>query len=138
MPTIALRVPTVLPGTDHLPGGQCYILFDQPCLTVRDLIAAKVSAELRKARAGGLITTSLPLLLPQGVKFGFSPLDEQLAIAQACHAFADGQFLLLRNGVPLVDLDEQVQLDRRTKLVFVHAAVTSAKEPVQTQDQAAA
>ncbi len=130
MPTIALRVPTVLPGTEQLPGGQCYLLFDQTVVTVRELIAAKIGGELRKARAGGTITTSLPLLLPPGTKYGFTPLDEQLATIQACKAFKDGRYLLVRNGQPLVELDETVVLDRHTKIAFIHVATVHA-QPVE-------
>ena len=120
MPTIALRVPTAIPGQAILPNGQCYILFPSGMITTRELIAEKVRAELRKARAGGMITTSLPLLLPDGANIGFGPLDEQLAVAQACRAFTAGLFLLLCDGRPLVELDEQIALNRQTALVFVH------------------
>lgn len=120
MPTIALRVPTAMPGQAMLPNGQCYILFPAGETSARELIAAKVRAELRKARAGGMSTTSLPLLLPDGAQIAFGPLDEQLAIAQACRAFTAGLFLLLCNGCPLVELDEQVELARDTALLFVH------------------
>lgn len=120
MPTIALRVPTALPGQALLPSGQCYILFPSGVITTRDLIAEKVRAELRKARAGGMVTTSLPLLLPDGAHIGFGALDEQLAIAQACRAFTAGLFLLLCDGRPLVELNEQVELNRQTALLFVH------------------
>lgn len=126
MTTLALRVPTAVPDQPHVSGGQCYILFTSPTISVRELIAAKVQAELRKARTGGTQATSLPLLLPPGTAWGFSPLDEQLAIAQACRAFADGQYMLLRNGAPLVDLDEAVALDRTTKLLFLHLPATPA------------
>ena len=102
MPTIALRVPTAMPGQAILPNGQCYVLFPSGEISARELIAAKVRAELRKARAGGMSTTSLPLLLPDGAQIGFGPLDEQLAIAQACRAFTSGLFLLLSDGRPLV------------------------------------
>ena len=78
MPTIALRVPTVAPGQAALPSGQCYILFPRGPITARELIAEKVRAELRKARAGGMLTTSLPMLLPDGAHIGFRLLDEQL------------------------------------------------------------
>jgi hypothetical protein len=67
-----------------------------------------------------MVTTSLPLLLPDGAHVGFGPLDEQLAIAQACRAFTAGLFLLLYDGRPLVELDEQVDLTRQTALLFVH------------------
>ena len=120
MATIALRVPTALPGQAVLPNGQCYILFTRGPITVRALIAEKVKAELRKARAGGMVTTSLPLLLPEDAQIGFGPLDEQLAIVQACRAFSSGYFLLLFDGRPLVDLDEAVELSRTTSLLFVH------------------
>ena len=110
MATIAVRVPTVVPGVDQLPGGQCYLLFDQVRVTLRELIAAKVQGELRKARAGGALTTSLPLLLPAGATIGFTPLDEQLAIAQACHAFVSGNYLIVCNGQPFVDLTEPLAL----------------------------
>jgi hypothetical protein len=120
MVTIALRVPTALPGQAVLPNGQCYILFNRGPITTRELIAEKVRAELRKARSGGMSTTSLPLLLPEGAEIGFGPLDEQLAIAQACRSFTAGQYLLLYNGRPLVDLDEEVELTRQTALLFVY------------------
>ncbi|HEY0738225.1 MAG TPA: hypothetical protein VGD69_25130 [Herpetosiphonaceae bacterium] len=120
MATIALRVPTALPGQAVLPSGQCYILFTRGPITARELIAEKVRAELRKARSGGMSTTSLPLLLPEGVEIGFGPLDEQLAIVQACRSFTEGQYLLLYNGRPLVDLDEEVELNRQTVLIFVY------------------
>src|SRR5687768_2498333 len=87
MATIALRVPTVVPDRANLPGGHCYILFPEPCITVRELVAEKVRAELRKARAGGAHTSSLELLLPDGAQVGMTPLDEQLAIAHACRGF---------------------------------------------------
>lgn len=130
MATIALRVPTALPGQAILPNGQCYILFQRGPHTVRSVIAEKVRSELRKARAGGMTTTSLPLLLPEDAQIGFGPLDEQLAIAQACRAFTTGVFLLLCDGRPLVDLDEIVRLDRDTSLLFVHvpAAMTTQVE----------
>lgn len=133
MTTIALRVPTVQPDIEHLPSGQCYLLFDQPSVTVRELIAAKVAGELRKARAGGPVTTSLALLLPPGATWGFSPLDEQLAVAQACHAFADGRYIIVCDGQPLVDLNEPVLLQRRTKLAFIHVPQTAA--PVAAPDE---
>ncbi|MBA3944720.1 MAG: hypothetical protein H0X37_09190 [Herpetosiphonaceae bacterium] len=138
MPTIAMRVPTVVPGVDQLPCGQCYLLFDQARVTLRDLIAAKVQGELRKARAGGAVTTSLPLLLPKGATFGFTPLDEQLAIAQACHAFVAGNYLVVCNGRPLVDLTEAVVLDRRTKLSFIITSSTIVAPAVAEQLEAAA
>jgi hypothetical protein len=119
MATIALRVPTVVPDQDNLPGGHCYILFTEPTVTVRELIAEKVRAELRKARAGGAHTSSLALLLPEGVQVGYGPLDEQLAIAQAAREFVEGRYLLLYDGRPLVDLDEKLSLTRRTGLVFL-------------------
>lgn len=133
MTTLALRVPTAVPDQPHVSGGQCYILFTAPVITVRELIAAKVQAELRKARTGGTGATSLVLLLPPGTTWGFTPLDEQLAIAQACRAFADGQYLLLRNGQPLVDLDETVALDRTTKLLFLHLPVPAAAPAAATK-----
>lgn len=120
MTTIALRVPTAMPGEETLPNGHCYILFRRGPITVRDLIAEKVRAELRKARAGGSAATSLPLLLPPGAAIGYGPLDEQLAIAQAQRSFNQGRYLLLCDGRPLVDLDESIELTRRTALLFVH------------------
>ena len=137
MPTIALRVPTAMPGQAILPNGQCYILF--PCgeISARELITAKVRAELRKARAGGMSTTSLPLLLPDGAQIGFGPLDEQLAIAQACRAFASGLFLLLCDSRPLVELDEQVELARDTALLFVHVPAHAVSAGQRSLEDAA-
>jgi hypothetical protein len=127
MATIALRVPTAFPGQAILPNGQCYILFPTGPISARDLIGAKVRAEMRKARAGGMATSSLPLLLPDGAQIGLTPLDEQLAVALACRAFASGLFLLLCDGRPLVDLDEVIELSRHSSILFVHvpAAVTA-------------
>lgn len=119
MATIALRVPTVVPDRAYLPGGHCYILFGESKITVRELIAEKVRAELRKARAGGEHTSSLALLLPPSAQIGYGPLDEQLAIAQACREFTLGHFLLLLDGQPLVDLDQALELTRRTDIVFL-------------------
>ncbi len=119
MATIALRVPTAVPDQANLPGGHCYILFPEPAITVRELIAEKVRAELRKARAGGTHTSSLALLLPDGAQVGHTPLDEQLAIAQAMRGFTNEHYLLLCDGRPLVDLDEQLTLTRRTGIVFL-------------------
>jgi len=126
MATIALRVPTVMPDRANLPGGHCYIVFPEPAITVRELIAEKVRAELRKARAGGAHTSSLALLLPDGKPVGYGPLDEQLAIAQACRGFTLGHYLLLCDGRPLVDLDEPLSLTRRTGIIFLcpHGEVT--------------
>lgn len=137
MSTIALRVPTVLPGQAPLPSGHCYILFPEAPITVRDLVAEKVRAELRKARAGGAAASSVHLLLPKDAVIGFRPLDEQLLVAQAWSAFADGQFLLLCDGRPLVDLDEPIQLKRGTALLFVHvAAPMVAEEPAVYREAA--
>jgi hypothetical protein len=136
MPTVALRVPTILPGRPILPNGQCYILFERGPIKTRDIIAAKVRAELRKARSGGMITTSLPLLLPDGVQIGFGPLEEQLAIAQAWRAFTDGVFLLLFDGGPLVELDESVELTRQTALFFVHVPQAVVPEEKRYADAA--
>ncbi len=137
MATIALRVPTAIPGRAVLPNGQCYILFTSGLISARDLIAEKVRAELRKARAGGMAATSLPLLLPDGAEIGFGPLDEQLSIARACRAFADGLFLLLYNGRPLVDLHETVELTRQTSLLFVHVPAQVVASENQRLDDAA-
>jgi hypothetical protein len=137
MATIALRVPTALPGQAVLPNGQCYILFPRGPITARELIAEKVRAELRKARAGGMSTTSLPLLLPVGAEIGFGPLDEQLAIAQACRSFTAGHYLLLYNGRPLVDLDEEVELTRQTALLFVYVPSTASTPDEQNLRDAA-
>lgn len=137
MPTIALRAPTALPGQPILPNGQCYILFASGPISARELIAEKVRAELRKARAGGMATTSLPLLLPDHARIGFSLLDEQLAIAQACRAFTAGRFLLLCDGRPLVELDETVALTRQTALLFVHVPASIAEVERQRMDEAA-
>ncbi len=128
MTTLALRVPTVVPVQVNVRGGQCYILFTTSTISVRELIAAKVRAELRKASLGGAGATSLSLLLPEGVTFGLGPLDEQLAMAQACRAFNDGDYLLLHNGQPMVDLDEPVTLDRHSKLIFLHVPATRTEE----------
>lgn len=137
MATIALRVPTALPGQAILPNGQCYILFTRGPIAVRDLIAEKVRAELRKARAGGMSTTSLPLLLPDNTGVGFGPLDEQLAIAQAWRAFTAGRYLLLCDGRPLVNLGEEVELTRQTALLFVHVPARVAHERGRTLKEAA-
>ena len=119
MATIALRVPTMVPDQANLPGGHCYILFPEPMITVRELIAEKVRAELRKARAGGPHTSSLALLLPDRAQVGHTPLDEQLAIVQATLGFTSGHYLLLCDGRPLVDPDERLTLTRRTGIVFL-------------------
>lgn len=137
MAKIALRVPTTLPGQAVLPHGQCYILFTRGPISARELIAEKVRAELRKARAGGLTATSLSLLLPAGAQIGFGPLDEQLAIAQACRAFTAGLFLLLYDGRPLVDLGETVELTRQTGLLFVHVPAHVAVHGERRLDDAA-
>lgn len=137
MSTIALRVPTVLPGQEPLAGGHCYILFPGGPISVRELIAEKVRAELRKARAGGATASSVHLLLPQDAVIGFRPLDEQLLIAQAWSAFVDGMFLLLCDGRPLVDLDEPIDLKRGTALLFVHVpSPVVAEEPGAYRDAA--
>jgi hypothetical protein len=119
MAVIALRVPTAVPDQANLPGGHCYILFPEATISTRELIAEKVRAELRKARAGGAHTSSLALLLPDGSPAGHTPLDEQLAIAQAWRGFTSGHYLLLCDGHPLVDLDEALTLTRRTGIVFL-------------------
>lgn len=119
MPTIALRVPTVVPDQANLPGGHCYIVFPEPTITVREMIAEKVRAELRKARAGGPNASSLRLLLPDGNEVGPGPLDEQLAIAQAWRGFTLGYYLLLCDGRPMVDLEETLSLTRRTGIIFL-------------------
>ncbi len=132
MATIALRVPTVVPDQANLPGGHCYILFPEPAISVRELIAEKVRAELRKARAGGVHTSSLALLLPPDAEIGYTALDEQLAIAQACRSFTLGQYLLLCDGRPMVDLDETIALNRRTGLVFLcHTHRNGAGETIK-------
>jgi hypothetical protein len=128
MTTIALRVPTALPEQPSLSNGQCYILLPSGPIQVRDLIAEKVRAELRKARMGGLVASSLPLLMPDSVPASFGPLDEQLAIAQACRAFTEGRFLLLCDGRPLVDLQESVVLSRQTTLLFLHVPTDMFRE----------
>ena len=106
-------------------------------ISVRDLIAEKVRAELRKARAGGATASSVHLLLPADAVIGLRPLDEQLLVAQAQNAFADGQYLLLCDGRPLVDLDEPIDLKRGTALLFVHVpAPMVAEEPAPYRDAA--
>lgn len=137
MATIALRVPTAMPGEAILPNGHCYILFARGPITVRELIAEKVRAELRKARAGGMTASSLPLLLPPDATIGFGPLDEQLAIAQAQRCFNEGRFLLLYDGRPLVDLDETIELERRTSLLFVHVPERAAVQELERWRDAA-
>lgn len=135
MAMIALRVPTAVPDQANLPGGHCYILFPETTITVRELIAEKVRAELRKARAGGTHTSSVTLLLTEGAQIGPTPLDEQLAIAQACRAFTLGHYLLLLDGRPLVDLDETLRLTRRSGIIFLCHRGTAT--PVERRKEAA-
>ncbi len=137
MATIALRVPTALPDQPSLASGQCYILFPSGSINVHDLIAEKVRAEMRKAQVGGLAASSLPLLMSDSLPAGFGPLDEQLAIAQACRAFIEGRFLLLCNGCPLVDLQESVELSRQTTLLFLHVPAEMSREAAPVLKDAA-
>jgi hypothetical protein len=119
MATIALRVPTTGPDQQMVVNGQTYILFERGPTEVRALIAAKVRAELRKFRAGGLAVCSLPLLLPEGFHVSTGALSEALAIDYACAHFAAGGYLLLCDGQPLTSLDDVVHLTRDTQLRFV-------------------
>lgn len=135
MATIALRMPTALPGGAALQNGNCYVLMEQKPTTVRTIIQEKIRAELRKIRAaaGSLTVSSLPLLLPDDAVIGLAPLDEQLAIAWACRAFKAGRFLLLVDGLPQTSLDTVIGLTRATSILFVHvpAAASVAEQPVE-------
>lgn len=130
MATIALRVPTTAPNETVPVGGSTYILFPEPNISVRDLIAEKVRAELRKARAWGGHDgryNAVDRLLPEGATVTTaSPLDEQLAIMQACRGFTEGLYLILCDGRPLVDLGEVITLTRRTGLVFLVGVAVGA------------
>jgi hypothetical protein len=116
--TIALRVPT----TDHLKtplaGGHCYILFPESTITVGELIAEKVRAEMRKARAGGHHQSSLSILLGSDIT-GLGPIDEMLHIGQARRRFAEGHIILSVDNVPVNDLDHVITLSKRTMLAFI-------------------
>ena len=126
MGSIALSVPTAQPGAAYLPGGQCYVVFSTNAVTVREIIAAKVGAELRKARLGGPATSSIGVLLPPGERYGFSPLKESLCIAQACEGFTAGRFLLVVNDAPMVALDDVVTLkSTTTRICFLSTSFAS-------------
>lgn len=126
MPTLALRAPTVDASGEDLPGGQSYILFANDRITVGDLVAEKVRAELRKARdTGSVALCSLPALLPAPGPIGLTPLDEGRIITQALRALLSGHYLLLfkehpRGALrPLVDSGEVLHLTPRSVIMFM-------------------
>ena len=129
MACIALRVPTVVPDQNNLPGGYCYIIFDWPVISVRDLIAEKVRAELRKVRIGGPEACSLHLLInaDEG-EIKDDPLSEVLAIEQAWAAFDKGHYLLLVDGRPMSHTDENIMVTRRTSILFLVPAAKHGTE----------
>lgn len=117
--TIALRTPTVVPDRATYSQGHCYILFAADAITVKDLIAEKVRAELRKARAGGWHVSSVKDLVLDTCTLGFGPLDEQIAIRSAHLAFLEGRYMVVVNNAPMVDLNATVVLTKQTVLAFV-------------------
>lgn len=121
MATLALRIPTTGPdGSTVIIGGHCYIIFPDPYITVGELISEKVRAELRKARAGGAHTSSLPYLLTGITSVGHGPLDEQLAISEATKNYQRGDYQLWVDGAPIYNkLDDVIGLTQRTRLAFV-------------------
>lgn len=123
MATIALRVPTTTLRGNVIKGGHCYIVFPEPTITVGELIAEKVRAELRKARAGGPHTSSLDYLVAPGATIGHGPLDEQLAIKSATTSYLAGQYLIqIGDSTLLGSTDATIELTRRIDIRFVITA----------------
>lgn len=86
---------------------------------LNDAIDYLLSRNGREAQAGGPQASSLGLLLPGHPEIGHGPLDEQMALTQATRAFEQGQYIVLCDGRPFVDLEEAITLTRRTSLLFL-------------------
>jgi hypothetical protein len=126
MATIALR----FPSTDHngqvMRGGHCYLVFVENEVTVRDLLVEKVRAEYRKARAGGIATSTLRQIFHTTFVDQDNPLGEQLHCAQILSRFGYGDVVLMVDGKAATSLDQVVELNRRTGLSLVIPAKVTA------------
>jgi hypothetical protein len=105
-------------------------------LTLRDLIARVVRAEMaafrnrqEERRLVRALTTSD---IDQGVVKGKvdmggrdlkQPVDEEVAVATAIEAFADGLYLVVVDGDEQRDLDREVYLQPESQLTFVRLAL---------------
>lgn len=118
MATIALRFPTVNTSGTVLQGGHRYIVFPEPTITARELLKEGVLAEFRKARAGGIHSSVLPILFGRSFN-AFGPLDEQFACERILNLFSRGDVALLVDSKIVTDLDQVLELHRRTGLALV-------------------
>jgi hypothetical protein len=123
MATLALKAHTVEMDDNGnpitVPGGHAYIIFPEPRIMVKDLIAEKVRSELRKARAVGSDMCSLNRLAGLGTGLFDGPLDDQWVMAHTLRRFNDGVWHLYVDGEYMVGTQEIILLNRRTDIMFV-------------------
>jgi hypothetical protein len=116
--TLAIRVPTLTPAGESLPGGHTYLMLP-PTVNLRHLLHEKVAAEHRRARIAGPSQSTLDLLL-DGENMQW--LSDELVIAAADRAFLAGAFTVLVDGQLVTDLDALIAITRHTSIAFIVAA----------------
>lgn len=118
MATISLAFHSVNAAGQVIAGGHAYCVFPEATMTVRELLMEKIHSEFRKARAMSIEASSLQATF--GRSFNVQgPLDEQFACQSIIHLFTMGYVVLLVDGKIVSDLDQVVELNRRTGLMLV-------------------
>lgn len=123
MAAITLRVPTIGPNGQGVPGGHCYILFPEPVVTLRELIYEKVAAECRKRRAAGTANSDTLAYLVSNSALtnlrGYAG-EKQVQLAAVRH-FQEHDYAIIIDDKLMAprDLDEPIKLTRRTTIAFV-------------------
>jgi hypothetical protein len=122
MPSIRLIDETTSGGCIEAPA----LELETSTLTVRDLIALRVRAEVRRYnnehgdRFYGLIQPSdLEQMLNGPAVRRFRPIDADRQVEVAVKAFRDGRFLMLLPDRQAEDLDEVVELNDGDEVGFL-------------------
>ena len=112
-----------LPGSDPDGGGE---------LTLRELIARIVRSEVdafeRRERGRRLLRVLTDDEIVEGAARGkldpggrepTGPVDDEVAVGAALQGFEDGLYLVIIDGEEQRDLDKQVHVTPRTRVVFL-------------------
>lgn len=124
---LALDISTRVYGGDNRRES-CVVLFFRRRLSLREIIAEKVRAEVERAKAKQVEYLSTRYLTDEDLSWargGARPRTERQAVSvereieRALEAFAERRYFVMIDGRRLSDLEEMVTLTPETKIQFV-------------------
>jgi len=108
--TVILKTMDQVPGASSVHGPE--LSFAAPAVTARDIVRARVEAEVERYNNDesrrpfvGLVTPAAAERELNGPREGRRPLDAQRQIEVALEAIRKGRVILMFNGVQVEDID---------------------------------